>query len=196
MKVRLDRLGDEPTTWRDTLVCSREELDHPDVLRLGEARCRGTITRIRTSDNGGTAGGRASSKRGHPESTASFLASVSLDYERTLRCTRCLTSVAEPVTSRVELIVVLDPVEHDGEGELELSEEDLGVLVVSDPDLDFRPLLVEQIELDMPMRAVCRKDCAGLCPNCGADLNTEECRCQPAADPRWAALAALQKPDD
>jgi uncharacterized protein len=58
---------------------------------------------------------------------------------------------------------------------------------------DTRPLLVEQLQLNVPMKPVCREDCRGLCPQCGADLSQGDCSCggQPP-DPRWAALAALR----
>ena len=47
--------------------------------------------------------------------------------------------------------------------------------------------------LDAPATPLCRDDCAGLCPQCGADLNTGSCDCAPvAADPRWSALDQLK----
>jgi uncharacterized protein len=45
----------------------------------------------------------------------------------------------------------------------------------------------------LPMKPVCRKDCAGLCPQCGRNLNYATCDCQPAPpDARWAPLLALR----
>ena len=47
----------------------------------------------------------------------------------------------------------------------------------------------EQVLLSLPMRAVCREDCKGLCPHCGINRNRETCDCQAAkVDPRWEAL--------
>jgi uncharacterized protein len=43
--------------------------------------------------------------------------------------------------------------------------------------LDLNPMLREQIALCIPDRALCREDCRGLCPSCGADLNTAACGC-------------------
>jgi uncharacterized protein len=49
--------------------------------------------------------------------------------------------------------------------------------------------------LDAPTTPLCRPDCAGLCPQCGADRNEQACACQPPpADPRWSALDALKAP--
>jgi len=36
----------------------------------------------------------------------------------------------------------------------------------------------DEIILEHPIRALCRKDCRGLCPQCGANLNNEPCRCK------------------
>ena len=49
----------------------------------------------------------------------------------------------------------------------------------------------EQWLLDVPGYALCREDCKGLCPTCGADLNEGECECPPAADSRWDALRKI-----
>jgi uncharacterized protein len=35
----------------------------------------------------------------------------------------------------------------------------------------------EQVVLAFPLRTFCKPDCRGLCPQCGADLNSEECDC-------------------
>jgi len=36
-----------------------------------------------------------------------------------------------------------------------------------------------EITLALPMNLLCRDDCRGLCPECGADLNRETCSCKP-----------------
>ena len=61
--------------------------------------------------------------------------------------------------------------------------------------LDLRPLARDAILLALPVAPLCRPDCAGLCPSCGADLNVDRCDCPPArSDLRWAALDALRGP--
>ena len=58
--------------------------------------------------------------------------------------------------------------------------------------IDVEPLAREALVLDLPLAPLCREDCGGLCPTCGADLNQGDCDCQPAeVDPRWAALDVL-----
>jgi uncharacterized protein len=76
--------------------------------------------------------------------------------------------------------------------------------VVTDPDafeivgdqLDLRAIARELVLLDTPATPLCRPDCAGLCPTCGANLNDGPCGCTPPpADPRWAGLDQLDVAD-
>jgi uncharacterized protein len=55
--------------------------------------------------------------------------------------------------------------------------------------IDLDPILREQLLLALPMNALCREDCKGLCGTCGQDLNERACGCDPRVpDPRLAAL--------
>jgi uncharacterized protein len=59
--------------------------------------------------------------------------------------------------------------------------------------LDLEPLVREAVLLELPLAPLCRPDCAGLCPECGADRNEGDCGHHGvAADPRWAALDDLR----
>lgn len=73
--------------------------------------------------------------------------------------------------------------------------------VLTDPDafpivgeqLDLAPAVRETVLLDAPSSPLCRPDCAGLCPRCGADLNQGPCGCaDDLVDERWQALDALR----
>ena len=58
--------------------------------------------------------------------------------------------------------------------------------------LDLAPLVRDTVLLELPLAPLCREDCAGICPTCGADRNVAPCGCAGATtDPRWAALDAL-----
>ncbi len=75
-------------------------------------------------------------------------------------------------------------------------EEDLRVyhLEAGATELDLAGPLREQFLLSVPEYPVCREDCRGLCPGCGANLNVEACRCSgESSDPRWAPLRALRR---
>lgn len=61
--------------------------------------------------------------------------------------------------------------------------------------LDLGPLARDAVLLSLPLAPLCRPDCPGLCPECGADLNEGACSCPaPPADPRWSVLDALRDP--
>ncbi|MEM9556268.1 MAG: DUF177 domain-containing protein [Acidobacteriota bacterium] len=178
MEIRLDQIPDDRLEWREQLSIDASELDHPDLQSLDSIELQGRLER---TDDGWYLDARQS-------------------YARTLSCVRCLESSTDTVQARIQLSVLVDEDalgeaskesnEHDTEHQLEQS--DLGVLELVEPVLDTRPLALEQIQLGIPMKPLCRDDCAGLCPRCGADLNRDACNCLPEVDPRWAALAALR----
>ena len=170
MKIRLHEIGDEPFTWSVDERVPAAALERDEILSLSPISWSGTIGRL---DSG-------------------FLMRARLTYEQTLACQRCLGSVTEPVDEEVELLVLRHEPGADAE-ERELEEKDLGVLVVRGDELDLQPILFEQLQLNVPMRPLCREECAGLCPTCGADLNQGRCRCaNETVDPRWAGLAVIR----
>lgn len=59
--------------------------------------------------------------------------------------------------------------------------------------VDLTPELREAIILALPGYPVCRDDCRGLCPRCGANLNEGPCGCGPEGDDRWHALEGLDR---
>ena len=62
--------------------------------------------------------------------------------------------------------------------------------------LDLAPLVRDALLLELPLAPLCREDCRGLCPTCGADLNSGPCECAPTSgDPRWGVLDALRALD-
>jgi uncharacterized protein len=70
------------------------------------------------------------------------------------------------------------------EGETYLLEDDV---------IDLEPMVRDALLLELPLAPLCRDDCAGLCPTCGANRNDEPCDCAEAEpDPRWAALRSLE----
>ncbi|MFQ5473413.1 MAG: DUF177 domain-containing protein [Dehalococcoidia bacterium] len=62
--------------------------------------------------------------------------------------------------------------------------------------LDLSEGLRQYILTSGPSKPLCRSDCAGLCPECGADLNVTSCSCAKPADSRWAALSSLKSGDE
>jgi len=61
-------------------------------------------------------------------------------------------------------------------------------------EIDLTDRVIEYLILTIPMKNICRSECKGICPGCGADLNHETCRCvETAVDPRWEGLRKLMK---
>jgi len=110
-----------------------------------------------------------------------------------LECGRCLEPYVIPVTSAFELRYVPDD-QNTGADEREIDEDDLTTAYYRNNTLDLGQLMLEQFELALPMKPLCSDACKGLCPECGANLNTTLCGCTPKwEDPRLAALKGLLK---
>lgn len=59
--------------------------------------------------------------------------------------------------------------------------------------VDFGALLWEEFVLALPTKPLCRKDCKGICPTCGKNLNDDVCVCEEEVrDPRMSALFNLK----
>lgn len=59
--------------------------------------------------------------------------------------------------------------------------------------LDLGALLWEEFALALPTKPLCRKDCKGVCPVCGKNLNEGQCACEDEGkDPRFAILRNLK----
>jgi uncharacterized protein len=66
-----------------------------------------------------------------------------------------------------------------------------GVLFTGD-EIDLDDTVREEITLALPMKWLCREDCAGICPVCGSNRNVKECSCTvDTTDPRFDALKKL-----
>ena len=115
-----------------------------------------------------------------------------------LECSRCAEPFPFPVDVGFDLSY-LPRSANTGEGEIEIAEEDLGVAYYENEAIDLGQLMREQFYLALPMKPLCREDCKGLCPQCGANLNVAACGCQPRwQDPRLEGLRRLmdQAPPD
>ncbi|MCH7483784.1 MAG: DUF177 domain-containing protein [Chloroflexi bacterium] len=110
-------------------------------------------------------------------------------------CSRCLASVLVSVDVRFqeEYVPVVDA---DTAGRIYLADDDEAFRIDSEFWLDLREGLRQYILMSEPLKPLCRDDCAGLCPLCGADLNARPCNCQPETDERWDALAGLKQEMD
>ena len=95
-------------------------------------------------------------------------------------CRRCLRPIEGRVTVPVHELFERRPTEGEN---YRLDQE----------HIDLEPLAREAVLRELPQAPLCRPDCAGLCPVCGADRNEVDCGCSiDARDPRWAALDDLR----
>ena len=95
-------------------------------------------------------------------------------------CVRCLTPYGQSLDIQLDDLFVY-PASKATENLLAVPETGL---------LDLRPLVREYFLLDFPIQPLCRPDCQGLCPECGANWN--ETRCEHAQVPVDSHLAELR----
>ena len=106
-------------------------------------------------------------------------------------CSRCLEVARVAISAPFKYILAPAPAEHPEEKEL--SAEDLDFVYYQDDQVDLDPLITEQLLLQIPMKALCREDCKGLCPHCGVNLNVDGCQChEEKVDGRLAVLKKLK----
>jgi uncharacterized protein len=106
-------------------------------------------------------------------------------------CDSCLKSVAAPIETEFDVTYVPEE-DYTTSEAAELQEEDLSLSVFDGETIDVDELVREQLLLALPARSLCREECKGLCPVCGADRNADACHCEsPEVDPRWAALKSV-----
>lgn len=97
-------------------------------------------------------------------------------------CSRCLTPVS------VDRNATLSEVYGT---EAELPDD---VLPYNGEYIDLTETIRETLILSEPMKVLCRPDCKGMCPQCGANLNEGPCSCPTdRIDPRLAVLGDLLK---
>jgi len=105
------------------------------------------------------------------------------------QCARCLADFDRDQTFDLQELYF-----YPGRGPEpdEIEDGDDDVNYVEDESVDLDPLLREAIVLSLPFSPLCRPDCAGLCPVCGADLNENPAHAHEAeTDARWAKLSDL-----
>jgi len=171
MLIQLEQIGDEPFHWQESPSISAESLGRSELLGVGGISWSGRVIR----------------------DLAGYRLEARLSYEQTLTCTRCLQSLARSVEDEIELTIETSASEPMlGEHELRASE--IRSLFLGGKELDTTPILMEQLQLNIPMKPLCREECAGLCPQCGVDRNQVRCSCaESEVDPRWRALERLRQ---
>jgi uncharacterized protein len=111
---------------------------------------------------------------------AEILISGKLDTTVELACSRCLDPARFHVSKPFDLFFrERDEAMFDEDEEVELHENDTRTAFFTGTKLAISDILREQILLAVPMKALCKIDCKGLCPTCGTNLNSGSCGCPP-----------------
>lgn len=115
--------------------------------------------------------------------TGQLLVRGTLRASITIPCRRCVDPVQITLDEPLDLLWLAEAsLEGEEDGEVRVLP-DKGVVIALEDSLR------EELFLRIPTWVVCREDCAGLCPSCGADLTEGPCACaNDEGDPRWDAL--------
>ncbi len=93
-----------------------------------------------------------------------------IEGEFLLECSRCLKEFKEHVKTDLEFSIMRDDIDDFGQ-------------------VDISEYIKENLILAIPIKALCRKDCQGICSICGQDLNEGDCNCVKSdTDPRMEKL--------
>jgi DUF177 domain-containing protein len=166
--IDLQAIHEDPVPVVFEIPFALEALDREPLLEISPVRLSGTVSRI---------------ERG-------FLLDARCAFEGKLECSRCLAAYAFAVDEPFSLVLTERPA---GAPDVrELSRDDLDLSLYEGNEVDVAPIAEERIQMSIPMKPLCREDCRGLCPRCGADRNLGSCGCAiEEPDPRWSALAGV-----
>jgi uncharacterized protein len=117
-----------------------------------------------------------------------------LAAELGLQCGRCLDPFPLALEQELDLFYLAH---RTGEGaeeeeEVELSDRDVVVAYYEGDRLDLGDVIREQLFLAAPLSRLCRPDCRGLCPTCGANRNQTACACPPVVEESLSPFAVLK----
>lgn len=156
---------------------AREDVLHDGPLMLGDLRFEGPAhVSLRLSN-----------------AASRILVRGLLRGDVVLDCARC----AEPFKARVNADI---EEEFLPAGSPEVPDEkdspwsDLSVYTEDDIEIDLTEILRQNVIAALPIKALCREDCRGLCPICGENQNRASCACSTEReDPRLQPLRDLQR---
>lgn len=106
----------------------------------------------------------------------------------TVQCARCM----KDIDVRFEFDMDETLVRQEGS----VSEDD-DVILFDDTSIEIDDIVANNFLMNIEGKYLCKEDCKGLCPECGADLNEGDCGCtRDDIDPRWAALVDIMKDNE
>ncbi|QQY80766.1 uncharacterized protein EDD65_10597 [Keratinibaculum paraultunense] len=106
---------------------------------------------------------------------------VDIHYEYEEVCSRCLTIF----TGKGSTILSGRLIKNNNE----IEEIDDEIIYYNGENVDLTDDILDMVILSLPMKPLCKKDCKGLCPKCGINLNKRKCDCVlEGIDPRLEKL--------
>jgi uncharacterized protein len=152
---------------------STRKYEVDDEITIGEdtSRVQGEITMLRTN-------------RG-------ILVTGKINSELKLTCSRCLAEFRQPVSLDIEeeYFPTIDIITG---GSISPPDDEPDAFMIDQNNiLDLGEAIRQYGLLAVPMKPLCRKNCAGLCATCGTNLNLKKCNCPPIIDPRLEKLRGL-----
>ena len=105
-----------------------------------------------------------------------------------MSCSRCAEKFFQDIQVPVsEQFLPEESPEIKEKKEFNLS--DLSVFTFSEDEIDMEEAIRQNIYSALPLQPLCSKECKGLCPTCGENLNITQCKCPTEEfDPRLAPL--------
>ena len=115
-----------------------------------------------------------------------FRFKISVSTDAVFSCDRCLESYKSDFNETIEQFYQL--------GQSELESDEIEYLPANSKEIDIGKTIHDVFILNRPIQLLCKKDCKGLCVNCGINLNEKSCNChQDEIDPRFEKLRSLLK---
>ncbi|MGQ9729957.1 MAG: YceD family protein [Candidatus Zipacnadales bacterium] len=150
------------------------DIDHPPPVGTGVELRGHVLGRVELTNTG-----RVVIARGH------------VSGQGVLECSRCLREFLWQFSIEFTENCALSQTDDPREYTVNRDEDEI-IPILDDDIIDLTELIRQLIAVEVPFAPLCRPDCPGLCPKCGAVLDEESCNCQRnMSDPRWAKLREL-----
>lgn len=165
-----------PQTFSAAITLTPAELERDEIATISPVRVEG---RVEQGDR-----------------PREFVVQGTAAFDADLVCSRCLEPYPFAVHSDFTLRYLPRPervASIEGE-EIEIAPQQLDEEYYDEPLVELRPIVLEQVQLSIPMKPLCEEGCLGLCPTCGANRNRAECQCAAEeSDHRWDALRGIRE---
>jgi len=120
------------------------------------------------------------------KSNRQLLVQVDSQCGGTFLCDRCLEEFEQSVESHYSILSVQG---QAAPSDSEETQEEVQYLPAEANMIDLGEDVRQYLVLSLPLKVLCKEDCAGLCPFCGTNKNRANCSCTvEETDPRWADL--------